>query len=196
LTAIPSRLVRGTSLDYTKTLPQYPATDGWGCTLLLSGGSGSGSTLSKIGVASGASFTFSLTAGEVAALTDGNYFWEERADKGGKKYAADSGVLIVAPDLAGAAPLLTFEAKALGAIEAALTLRLGIGAAAAQDVIESYAVGIRQFDKWSTREMMDERARLARIVRNQANPGRFGPQVAVTFTGTENEGGVPWAPGV
>jgi hypothetical protein len=196
LTAIPDVIVRGTTVEYRRTPSEFPPSTHT-LTLLLSGGSGAGSTLSEAGTASGASFVFSLSTADTGTLTPGNYFWEERAQETAtsKKYLFASGVLQVTPDLASATPLLTFEAKALAAIEAALVIRLGIGASSSQDVIESYAVGIRQFDKWSTREMMDERARLARIVRNQANPGRFGPQVAIHFTGVNNEPGVPWAPG-
>lgn len=197
LTAIPDVIVRGTTVEYRRTPAEFPPTTHT-LTLLLSGGSGAGSTISEAGAAVGVTaWDFSLTPAETGTLTPGNYFWEERAQEvaSGKKYPYATGVLQVTPDLASATPLLTFEAKALAAIEAALAVRLGIGASSSQDVIESYAVGIRQFDKWSTREMMDERARLARIVRNQASPGRFGPQVAVHFTGVNNEPGVPWAPG-
>lgn len=193
LTAIPEIIVKGTAVDYRRTYGEFPANDGWALALILSGPP---PNFTKAFSADVASFTIALANADTGGLGVGNYFWEERATKTGKSYPAASGVLQVAADLATAVAgsLQTKEAKMLAALDAAIDIRFGIGAASSQDVIESYAIGIRQFDKWKTREMLDTRATLARIVKSQANPGKMGPQVAVHFSGVNSEPGVPWAP--
>jgi len=192
LTAIPDVLVKGTAYDYRRGFSEFRADDAWTLTLLLSGPA---PNLTKAGTPNGADFDFALSNSDTALLAVGAYFWEERAAKAGKSYPAASGVLSVAPDLATAAAgtLETLEAKALRSLEAAIGVRLGIGEAAPQDVIESYAVGFRQFEKMKLREMFDLRASLQHTVRNQARPGRFGPSVPVWFTGVNQEPGAPWA---
>lgn len=190
LTAIPEQIVAGTTVKFRRTYGHYPASAGWALSLYLAGAS----VLSENGVADGDSFNFTLTNAETGALTPGNYNWQERATLAGETYVADFGVLEVLPNLAAATAgsLQSFNAKLLAAVEASLNLRFGVGAASAIDVVEEYTIHGRSLKKFSTAELLDLRSRLRQIVRSEANPGRLGPKVLVTFTGVDQEDGNPW----
>lgn len=192
LTAIPLQIVRGTSLDYRRTYADFPASAGWTAKLWLAGAS----VVGIDGVADGDSFDFSLTVAQTTALAAGVYLWEERVIRSPEeKVAADGtvGILETAKNAAAGA-LVSFEAKLLAAVEAAIFLRTGVGLATPIDILDAYQVHRRQVTKMSLRELMTLRADLKRSVRNQMFPGRMGPSVLVTFTGVQNENNPsPWS---
>lgn len=192
LTALPEQIVSGTAYDFTLTYAEFPANE-WTLKLLIAGPG----FLSIDADVDGLSFAVALTNANTAGIPPGNYVWEYRVTKGGKSYVADSGVLEVLPNLAVATPgsLQSFNSKALAAVEAAISIRLGIGGTAV-DVIESYSVGSRNIMKMSLRDLYDLRASLRMAVRNEARPGRLGPQVRAAFTGVGAESGLPpWTSG-
>lgn len=191
LQAIPLQVVRGTAVDYRRTYAEFSPIDGWTSKLYIAGQA----VLEITATADGASFLYALTNANTTSLPAGMYLWEERVTLSGKSYTADSGVLeiIATPAGAIAGALQSFESKLLAATEAALALRFGIGGVG-QDVIESYTVGSRSFQKMSTRELLDLRVVLRKAVRAQLRPGRLGPRVLVSFTGVDAESGPsPWS---
>ncbi len=190
LTALPERITQGTAVDYRRTLSEFPASAGWSMTLYIAGAA----VLSEAATVDGDSFLIALANAETATLTPGVYQWEERVTKAGKTYVADSGVVEVLANIATATAgsLQSFNSKMLAAVEGAIGIRLGIGSAIPQDVIEQYEVGSRSITKMSLRELYDLRSRLRLAVRNEANPGKLGPQVRVVFPSVNAEPESPW----
>lgn len=191
LTAIPLQVVRGTSVDYRRTYDEFIPPDGWSSKLYIAGQN----VLEITATTDGNSFVYALSNANSTSLAAGMYLWEERVTKAGKSYTADSGTIEIldSPALATAGSMWSFEQKALAAVEAACAIRLGIGGLG-QDVVESYTIGNRSFDKMKTRELLELRSSLRRAVKAALRPGTFGPTVLVRFGGTINEGGAaPWS---
>lgn len=192
LTIFPEQIVAGTQIDYRATPSGFLPSGGWALKLYLKGGSfASPSSLTKDFTPDADSFLIQLTAAETGALSDGNYHWEQRATKVTQVERVDSGVVRVFPDIAtaSAASLLTENAKKLAYVRAAIAIRTNDGTS---DIIEEYAIGARRFLKLDFEKLLSIEARLARLVKMEANPGSFGPTVNIRFP---NVGAEPWPQG-
>lgn len=188
LTALPLQIVRGTSVDYTRTDAEFTPPD-WDATLYIAGPS----ALSQAATDNGSSYDFALSAAQTQALLAGYYIWEERVTNGTKVYTIATGTLQIVATPAGAAAgaLQSARSKELAAVEAAIAVRLGIGGVG-QDVIDSYSVGTRQVTKMDLRQLYDLRAALEMAVRRELFPGQMGPQYRVTFSNVNHEEPAPW----
>lgn len=177
LTALPDTFPAGTTVKYTRSLSDYPATSGWTLKLLLAGAG----THAEDAVANGDAFDVTLTAAETAALPPGDYRWVERVEKGGEVYDVATGVVTVTPNLATATPgsLQSWEEKELAAVEAAIAAILAGGIAA-------YQIAGRAVTKVDLPTLQKLRASLRTEIARQRGqaPGR---QWKFTFTGTANE---------
>jgi hypothetical protein len=175
LTELPASFRAGTTVEYTRTLADYPAGDGWTLTLHLAGVS----VTSVEATADGNSFVVTIPATKTAALGAGLYRWIERVDLDGDVYDVDSGRVKIEPDLATAAAgdEQGWLERAVLALRAHLEGRLEAG-------MESYAIAGRQVAKIPIKEAADLLAifesRLARL----ENPDRLGRSVLIRFSGT------------
>lgn len=177
LTEVPTRVYAGTTLDLDLSLPSYPADDGWTLTLYYAGKS----VGNKAGTANGSRFSVVLDETETALLA-GNYVWRLVVVKSPTTAIAASGVFEVVADIstAAAGDLQTFEEKMLAVIEAALEGRL-------TSDMEAFSIAGRSVTKIPIKELVELREVYKRAVDAQRNPGRFRPQMRVTFTGANGE---------
>lgn len=173
LTSLPSELRAGTTLEYTRTLPDFPASL-WTMELVLRGVS----MLSKIATEIGDSFVIEITPEESRDLLPGNYqameLVTEKATQ--KRYEASIGWVNVLRDLhaAGAGEAQTWEEKTLVIIEAVLQGR-------ATSDMQAYTIGNRSVTKIPVVELIQWRERLRAAVRAQRGGSQTIGEVQVQF---------------
>lgn len=172
LTQMPAAFSRGSTVEYTRTVTDYPATAGWTLSVHIAGRS----KLSKNASASGSDYAVLLTAADTAVLEAGTYTWLERVTDGTAVHDVGSGTVTITPNVATAAAgdLRSFDEKALEAIEAALLVDMG-------STTVSYQVAGRGEVTMDRREAMKLRDTLARRVNRSRNGGRLGQTMQVSF---------------
>lgn len=177
LTEIPSAITSGTTVRYTATRSDYPANAGWSLKLYLAGLS---VTDAIVGVASGASFVFTLTPEITRPLKPGLYQWRELASKAGDVYVAAQGTVQIEPDItaAGAGDMLSQAQRELQVCELAILGRL-------TDDLQSFQIAGRMVAKIPITELIKIRDALRDTVRAEKHSGRWGQEVRVQFTGVE-----------
>ena len=178
LTEIPSAITSGTTVRYTATRSDYPASDGWALKLYLAGISVSDAI---IGVAGGASFVFTLTPEITRPLKPGLYQWREIATKDGDTYIAASGTVQVLQDItaAGAGDMLSQAQRELQVCELAILGRL-------TDDLQSFQIAGRMVNKIPITELMQIRDVLRDTVKAEQRSGRWGQEVRVQFSGVRD----------
>lgn len=174
LYALPCSIDAGTTVSYTRTFLDYPATS-WTLTLYLNGAA---VATSKAAVPSGNSFVVTLSATDTAALAAGTYRYVERVTKAGEAYDVARGEVRVLPNLTGAAAgaLLSHAEKTLAIINLAIEGRLTAD-------LESYSVGGRTVNKIPTAELEKLRGKYEAIVYREHNPGKLSRTVYFHFGG-------------
>ena len=172
LTALPDVIDAGTTVTYTRTLGDFPASAGWTLTLYLAGAS----IANAAGTPSGDNFIVTIPAGTTANLVAGTYHWVERVTKAGQVFDAASGTVVVRPNLATATAgdFQSWAEKTLPIVEAAIAGQLDEGMAEYQ--IHSRAVKLIPLE-----ELMKLRAQLTAALA-QKRTGRFTTPVAMRFT--------------
>jgi hypothetical protein len=178
---IPSTLRAGDTFSWTESLPDYPASNGWTLTLVLSK---YGQTLITIeATADGDDYAIAITAAVSALWTAGVYSWmayvyKEVEEVISEKYTLESGNLTILPDLTQAGSttdLRSHAKKVLDAIEALLEGKT--------DVI-SYSIAGRSISKMTPTELIKWRSfykteyqrelEAEAIARGEDNPRRIG----------------------
>ena len=116
LTEMPESFAAGTTVEYTRSLADFPANDGWTLKVYLRGDGTANATVTP----SGADYLVEFPAATTAPLAAGPYEWFEEATKSGKVKSAGSGSVIVTPNIAaaGAGDLLSDAEKTLAALRA------------------------------------------------------------------------------
>lgn len=117
---IPVELRAGDTLKWTRTLPAYPASDGWALSYSLVGRTGA-HTFS--GTADGDGFAVTVSATTSANFTAGRYRLTEYVTKGTERFTTATKDVTVLANLAGAttaADTRSHAQKMLDAIEAYL----------------------------------------------------------------------------
>lgn len=99
-TGLPSQFAAGTTVRFTLSYDDYPASD-WSLSFSLLGAG----SFSAAGVVSGDGFIVTLTAAQTATLTPGQYRWAARVTEtaSGDVAVADSGFVTVTADLSNSA---------------------------------------------------------------------------------------------
>lgn len=107
----------------------------------------------------------------------GVYTWQERATLSGEAYIADSGTMVIDPDLAGvpAGAIQSWEARMLPLVEDVIEGRIPADAAA-------YQIGDRAKTLVDMEDWIAFRRELLAKVASQSNPGKVQSMLA-TFTG-------------
>lgn len=181
LTDIPDTIVAGTTTTYTLSVPDYPATDGWTLSLILSGPAPN--KLTTTAAASGADYAVTITAAAATALTPGLYAYAHRVTKAGVVHQVSDGRITVAPDIANAAAgsLACWEELALVQVRAAILQHLTENKSrfqiAGRAVERPVLVELRKTEVWLC-------ARL-RAKRGGAEPMQT---IGIAFTGEGSEG--------
>lgn len=170
---LPDSFSLGTTVEYTKSFGDYPASDGWGFTLYLAGAK----TLPVVGVVDGNAFTVTINPSDTTGLTAGLYKYVERVDKSGEVREVGSGVVTIKSDLATArdGDEQSWLESDIAMLKAHIANRVPAG-------MEAYAVAGRQVSKIPLREaismLTDLESRLASI----SNPDSVSRTVEVFFT--------------
>lgn len=185
LTELPESLAAGTTVKYTRSLPDYPASAGWTLTLALAGAG----VLSVNAAPSGDNHAMTLTAEQTAGLPAGTYRWAEQVEKSGEVYRVASGRVIVEPNLqaALAGEQQSGNEKLLAAVEAMIAKRMGTSEGALPKDIESYAIDGIAVTKVPLEQLLKLRTVLSYAVARERRGGGFGRQHRITFTGAANE---------
>lgn len=180
LTEMPGSFAAGTTLEYTRSDGNYPASQGWTMKLYLAGKV----SLNIAATASGDNFIVLLPSSGGGASTDdlspGLYKWVERFTKSGKDYDVNEGYVTVEPNMSAATgnSLQLHLEKVLELIEARIEGRMASGADMDSYQVDSVAVSKIPWD-----ELMDARNRVKEQLRSIAAGGQFSRPVLITFTG-------------
>lgn len=178
LTALPESFPAGTTVGYTKSLGDYPASDGWTLTLYLAGVS----VTSVEATADGDSFIVTIPASKTLASTGfepGLYKWIERVALSGAVHEIDSGIVTILPDLATAAA----GAEQNWIERAVIALRLHIEGRLPAGM-ESYAIAGRQVAKMSIKDAVDLLSTLESRLARLQDPSSISRTVLARFTPT------------
>lgn len=113
----PTQITQGDTISFTKTLSQYPATDGWS---LLYSLRGNGQDLQFTSTASGSDHEILVDAAETELWLPSDYQMEGWAVNGDQRFQIYLSSLVITPDLATAAPdvdVRTHAQKMLALVE-------------------------------------------------------------------------------
>lgn len=174
-TTLPDRITAGTTVAYTRTLADYPASDGWTMTLYIAGEK----VLKVPASAAGDDHVVLIAPSKSTLLKPGSYRYVERVEKAGDAYDATTGMVVVDPDLANAqdGDLQSKDEQLLKVLEDVIAGNLADGA------IASYQIGGRAVSKIPMNELIALRNSLrATVVAGQT--GRPSRKVLFTFPPT------------
>jgi len=191
---VPRHFAQGTTVKFTRSLPEFSPSGGWGYTLYLNG---LAQKLNKAATEQDpATFLIELTPTDTGGLAPGPYRYAERlvndgsvdSSLAGETYdiTGDELVIIVEPSAASSAAgaFQTFEEKTLAAIEAVIANRVS-GAIVPGD-IEAYHIAGRAVTKIPLRELLALRGMYSAVVWRQQHPGKLSKPWKVDFS-TEDE---------
>lgn len=88
----PREIATGETPRWTKSLNDYPASEGWALTYYFRG---AGEGFDVTAVADGDDFTISVPAASTTAMTPGTYYWQAWVSKDGEKYQVGEGAVAV-----------------------------------------------------------------------------------------------------
>lgn len=119
----PARVVAGDTLQWQKSLSDYPASDGWVLAYRLINSAGK---IDISAAASGADHLITVPAATSATYSPGLYSWQAFVSKDGERYTVGSGVIEVLPNLAAQSAgydTRTTAKKTLDLLDAAMLAR-------------------------------------------------------------------------
>jgi len=152
----------GDTLQFTKQLADFPASDGWTLTYYLAS-SGAPITFDAVTDADGVSYDVTVTAATTATFTPGVYKWTAVVRKGAggaaQRFTVDQGDLRICSNPAGTGAL-SHARKVLAAIEAVIENR------ATKDQ-EEYSIGGRMLKRSPLGELVKFRRQYAAEVRRE-----------------------------
>lgn len=115
----PARIVAGDSVSWTRSVPDYPATDGWTLRYRLINAD---QKYDVAAAASGADYLVTVAAAVTAGWAAGDYSWQAYVDGvSSERHTVAEGSITIQPDLAAQAAgydARTHAQKTLAAIEA------------------------------------------------------------------------------
>jgi len=184
-TTEPDVLRAGETWHWTRSLDEFPASEGWTLTYYFRGPG----KLDVVATTStdGTSYDVLATANNTSAIPAGRYTWDAIVTIGSgasaETHVADSGVLVVQPNLqtAHTGDLQTHNEKMLAMIEAELERRLTGVAAGGAGAIEAYVIHGRSVTKIPAEKLKVLRGQYLAAVQRERNPGKIGTPVGVVF---------------
>ena len=174
LTALPESFAAGTTVEYTRTIPEHLASDGWTLAVVLSGRD----RIAVNGTPSGGAFIVTLVASETTKLRAGIYTWAERATQAGVVFPAGDGHVTVTPDVVAAS---------IGELESAdeRELRLVIALIEGREAkgIEAFQIVNRSVNYTALPELWKRRAFLEARIARAKRRGQMGRNHLASFRG-------------
>jgi len=117
----PITATAGDTIAWIKSIPDYPASDGWILSYALRLQQGAG-LLNKNATASGSDFSITITAAESAVMPAGLWIWSAYVTKAGERYQVGKGSLTLSPNLAAIDYSIDFRSSAKKALDNALAM--------------------------------------------------------------------------
>lgn len=175
LTALPAEIVAGVTIDYTLSIPDYLASQGWTLKLFLAGPG----VMNKAAAAVGDAFHVTLTATETGPLATGLYQFAHRVSKAGEVHEVERGKVVVLPNLetVGAGDLASWEEAALTAVRAAIK-------GALDGKMASFTIYGRQVQYFTPKELRETEVALAQRVARRRGKGGM-ERIGIRFTRPE-----------
>jgi hypothetical protein len=173
LTELPDAFSAGTTVEYTKSFADYPASDGWTLTLYLAGVN----VLKIEAVADGDAFDVTLAASETRSpFEPGLYRWVERVDKAGEVHEVDAGSVTVNRDLAtaGDGDLQSWLERSIPILRAHIEGRLTAGN-------EGYAIAGRSVSKIPIKEAVELLSTLESRLARMKDPDKVSRLGLISF---------------
>ena len=172
-TSEPLEIVAGDTVKWTKSLPDYSATEWTLRYRIIGAGVDHEATVTVVGSGWSVEFAASLMTAIVADLTCRLVGWVEAASE---KWTIYDDYVRVLPNLrtATAANLKTTEVATLEVIEAAISGRLTAD-------MESYQIDGKSVTKIPVLQLMQLRGTYRALVWRQQNPGKSFPSVKTRF---------------
>ena len=154
-TTPPERLTQGDTHEWTRSLPDYPADDGWTLTYYWVQPDGAPEvTLAAVQDGSTAGYRATIAAATAALFTElGTYLWREVVTKAAETITVGRGRLEILDPLTGSTDRRLWLEKMVAALEAKSE-----GRATAQQL--SYSIDNRSLSLMSLTEVLDVRDRL------------------------------------
>lgn len=178
-TSEPGSIFAGDTVKFSKTISDYPATDGWTLTYSFRGPT---ALADQTATTSGSGYLVTIPAATTTALSAGTYYWNARVSLAGEVHTVARGVLTVT--LVAGALVLTHNEKMLAAINAALEGRIVAD-------MQQYTIGGRMVQKIPFKELAHFKAVYEAKVYRDRNPGQIGVPVAFGFPSTDGTIGTP-----
>jgi hypothetical protein len=155
----PTIITMGETVKWRRSFLEYDPADGW---VLKYYFRGSGTGIDVTASANGSEFVSEITAVQSAAFSEGIYYWQAEASKGGEKYIVDSGQTRVKRSLS-AVPVnevvdnRSENEKILAAIDALMAKKATLDQ-------KRYQIGNRALERYSIEELIKMREHYARLV--------------------------------
>lgn len=154
-TAEPASLNAGDTAKWLKTLPDYPADDGWALAYKLVNTAGA---VEFAATASGSAHLVNIGAATTAAWAPGTYDWRAMASKDGEFYTVAAGRITIAPVFGSAAlDARSQPRRMLENVEAMLEGR-------ASTAVRSYEIAGRKLENYAIPDLLTLRDRLRQDV--------------------------------
>jgi hypothetical protein len=183
MTTLSNLITAGDTLDFTTSVPDYPASAGWTLKYRLVPRTSTNSVISLTAAASGDDYNVTASAAASAAWAVDYYTWSAYVELGALRYTVDRGQLQIrasSTTLAAGTDTRTHARKVLDAIEALIESK---GAA---DVME-YTIGNRSIKKMGMADLLVWHSRYSAMVQNEdraervANGLSAGGKIQVRF---------------
>jgi hypothetical protein len=160
-TTEPACVTAGDTVQWLKSLPDYPADDGWVLGYVLINAA---SKITLGSTASGADHLVGATAAASAAWASGAYEWQARVSRSGEVFTVGRGRMQVLPSLSAATTLDTRSSarRGLEAVEAYMADGNNIKAA-------GYTIAGRTLNRYTLADLIALKSHLqAEVVREDA----------------------------
>jgi len=174
-TSEPDILYAGDTWAWTKTLSNYPPSDGWTLGYAIRGQSVLANNKVAVTVV-GPTYSVKVLPADTTPLLAGAYQWQSFVDgsgaHAGEHYTVQAGVFTVLPSMSAIADssAVTHAERTLALIEAKIEGRI-------TSDHESYSIAGRSIMKIPTKELIRLRAIYQSKVFRLRNPGQLGPLV-------------------
>ncbi len=159
-TVEPTSVIAGDTVKWTKSLPDYPASDGWSLAYTFINAAGKFPVAAS---ADGDDYAVSVPPATTTGWIAGDYDWRAQVSKAGEVFTVATGRTTVKPSF-GAATLdgRSTARKMLDAVEAVLENR-------ASSEVAEYQINGRQLKYTSIPDLLKLRDRLRADVRREEN---------------------------
>lgn len=167
-----SELIAGDTLQFTTSVPDYPASAGWTLTYRLVPRT-SGTAISFDATADGDDYDIEVGASTTDDWTAGEYSWSAYVSKAGERHTVDQGTVKIQPNpsVVAAYDARSHARKTLDAIQAVIQNR-------ATQAQKSYSIGGRSLEHTPFADLLElESVYLTRVANEDATAsgGVAGP---------------------